>query len=149
MERIRRTKTFVGFLFFLPFLVLSCQSTAPVKHEKFETAEVEPETIRRNVRDQIPQVKACYEKVLNKLPEGQGPKGKVVLAWTIKPDGSVDKARIDQSEIKSPELENCLVERLKTWRFPPPGDDQFVEIRFPFHFSPASEDIELGRKKAK
>jgi len=75
------------------------------------------------------QVKACYENQLKANPELSG---KVELGWTVNPDGSVSGVSVLSNSTGNEDLANCIVRRIKRWRFSE-SEDEF-EIRYPFNF---------------
>ncbi len=59
--------------------------------------------------------------------------GKLVLRWTISPDGRVSKVEVVTEELASSEFARCLVRLVKTWTFPK-HKQQGGPITFPFKF---------------
>ncbi|HWG75232.1 MAG TPA: AgmX/PglI C-terminal domain-containing protein [Steroidobacteraceae bacterium] len=57
---------------------------------------------------------ALYERVLRQQPDLQG---KLVLQFTIAPDGEVTECHVVSSELHSPDLERLIVARIKLIRF--------------------------------
>ena len=95
------------------------------------TGTIDRDAIRRVVQANIKQIKACYERALNKDP---GLYGKISIQWTIGPGGRVLEASTKTTTMNSPEVENCAVNRLKTWKFPEPPADQVAVVSYPFVF---------------
>jgi TonB family protein len=95
----------------------------------------DPELIRRVVREHVGQVRYCYERALSSTP---GLAGRVSLQWTINATGQVTAASIDDgSTLRNSDVEACLVQRVKTWRFSPPKDGGVVVVKYPFIFNRA------------
>jgi Ca-activated chloride channel family protein len=92
---------------------------------------IAPEVIRRVVRTHAAQIRSCYERVLARVP---GLAGKVVVKWTIDGQGHVVDATIAQTQLKNAEVEACLLQTVRTWRFPPPAGTQRVTVNYPFVF---------------
>jgi TonB family protein len=63
-------------------------------------------------------------------------RGKVLLIFTISPEGKVTECRVEESAMNWPPLEESLVRMVKTWRFPeiPEGD---VTVSYPLVFFPS------------
>ena len=99
--------------------------------EAFE-GSMDREAIKRVVQRHLKQLRACYNRVLDKNPSAQG---KVVLNWTILAKGRVGKARSVNSEISNKKMLNCMTRRLKAWKFPAPPDGQVGDITYPFIFT--------------
>jgi TonB family protein len=99
------------------------------------TGSIDREAIRKVIRDNQKQIQACYEKTLNKQP---GLYGKVILEWVITTNGRVKDARVQSTTLGSSEVENCVLSRLRTWRFPEPPPDQEAVVTFPFLFNAAN-----------
>lgn len=96
------------------------------------TGSIDKEGIRRVVREHYRILRACYEKELNRQPDLFG---KIVLTWEIGEQGRVISAHVKSNEIGNDRLASCVVESLKTWRFPTPPANQIAEVSFPFVFS--------------
>jgi protein TonB len=77
---------------------------------------------------------ALYNRALRDNPALQG---KVVMKLTIEPDGSVSSCSIVSSELKDPELEAKLVERVKLFRFKAKDVGQVTTTK-PLDFFPAN-----------
>jgi len=61
----------------------------------------------------------CYKQELRYDP---GINGKIVVRFTIDPDGHVAGASIISSTLNSPRMEECILNRIKRWRNFPPCD---------------------------
>lgn len=96
------------------------------------SGSIDREAIRRVIRENQRQIQACYEKTLNKNPNLYG---KVILEWVIVGNGRVSSARVSSSSLKNSEVEQCILSRLKTWKFPEPPPDQEAVVSFPFLFN--------------
>lgn len=76
-----------------------------------------------------------YNRELRKNPTLQG---KVVLRLTIQPDGSVSACSLESSDMKAPELEAKIVERVKKFNFGKKEGVPAITILYPIDFLPAS-----------
>lgn len=92
---------------------------------------LDPELIRRVVREHADQVRYCYERELNRSP---GLQGKVNIKWTIDAAGKVTRAAIAESSLANAAVEGCLTGRVLTWRFPAPRGGGTVVVNYPFVF---------------
>jgi len=77
-------------------------------------------------------IKYAYNKELLKNPSLSG---KIVVAFVILPDGSVQSAEIRQSSVNWPSLEDAVLKRLQHWKFPKSKGTP-VRVVFPFVFHP-------------
>jgi hypothetical protein len=92
---------------------------------------LDPEIIRRIVREHAGQIRYCYEQELNRTP---GLAGKVIMKWVISGEGKVTSAQKESSEMKNANVENCMASRIKTWVFPKPKGGGIVLVSYPFVF---------------
>ncbi len=88
------------------------------------------EAVSRVVNDHTHEVQGCYERQLLKQ---QGLAGRIVFEWTVTADGSVRNARTASSTLPSVEVADCIVAKIRKWRFPAP-DGGDVVISYPFLF---------------
>jgi TonB family protein len=71
---------------------------------------------------------------------GQHPRsaGRVSLAFTIAPTGSVKQVVVAETTLHDPEVEMCLIAAVRAWRFPTPSDGADVSVIYPWTFKPRS-----------
>lgn len=94
--------------------------------------EIDKEAVRRVIRANLAQVRACYEEELNK---DLSLYGKVMVSWEIQAGGRVGRAFVKSSTLKNRNVEKCIVRRLKTWRFPIPPAGATAAVSYPFVFT--------------
>lgn len=75
------------------------------------------------------QITFCYEQGLKDTP---GISGRVAIDFTISGNGSVSAAHVDSTSLNSKAVEDCMVMRLKTWKFPVPEGGVDVRVKYPF-----------------
>ena len=92
---------------------------------------MDKEKIRTVVQSHLKEIKICYEHALNLTPKLAG---KLVILWTIGPDGKVLEAHVKNSTLNSADLETCTIDRFKTWLFPNPPAGETAEVSYPFIF---------------
>lgn len=92
---------------------------------------IDKEAVAKVINSHLHEVSACYERALLKTP---GLAGKIVLEWGISTAGSVTSARTKSSSMKSAEVESCILNALKLWKFPP-AKGAGVVISYPFMFN--------------
>jgi hypothetical protein len=86
--------------------------------------------VNRVVRAHAAAIRYCYEKELQRQPSLSG---KVELYWVIRPNGSVDRARIASSSMGSRAVEGCMERQVKNWQFPRSETETIVQS-YPFFF---------------
>ncbi len=89
------------------------------------------ETVQGNMDD----VLDCYTQAAAENPELAG---KVIVAFTIAADGSVESATIDESSTLNDEAMNtCLDGKFRAWSFAKPPSGESMTLSFPFSLAPA------------
>lgn len=83
------------------------------------------EVVRRNQG----QIRFCYEQGLQSDPKLAG---RVAVKWTIDGNGQVKVAGIESTTVNSRIIEDCILARLKSWKFPLPEGGVDVSVSFPF-----------------
>jgi predicted component of type VI protein secretion system len=93
---------------------------------------MDKEAIRRVIREHIREIRSCYEKELQRSPDLYG---KIVLEWDIEEEGRVSRVVTKSNALGNDNVANCIMSRLKMWKFPDPPKDQVGRVIFPFVFS--------------
>ena len=83
------------------------------------------------------EIKFCYEQELQKTPDLNG---KVAVLFTIDPTGTVNEANVSESSLGSNNTEQCMLARIRRWKFPEPQGGGVVTVTFPWIFKPAGGD---------
>jgi outer membrane biosynthesis protein TonB len=83
------------------------------------------------VREHLGQIKHCYER---QLLVDASIFGKVIANWTINGDGIVDATNVKKSTMGNVAVENCVLSKIKTWKFPKPRGGGKVIVSYPFLF---------------
>ncbi len=94
---------------------------------------IDREAVRRVVRSNLNQLRACYERELNRRNARLS--GKIVVTWEFGEHGRVLKARVSKTTLNNAGVESCVVSRLRAWRFPEPPPGIIAEVSYPFVFS--------------
>ena len=90
------------------------------------------EVVQRHRSD----IRHCYDAALQRDP---GARGKVVVAFSIAPNGIVQSASVKESTIGDSTLGNCIIARVKSWVFPKPEAPVVTEVSaYPFYLNPAN-----------
>ncbi len=93
---------------------------------------LEKEDYREKIRDNLHLFRGCYEEELKNYPRLEG---RVVVAWEIDNSGSVKNAKVKESTLKSPAVENCMLKIFTTLKFPKPPPDYSATVIYPFVFT--------------
>ncbi len=97
------------------------------------------DVIMKVVKRHQNEIKYCYEQEAQKNPALAG---KVAVAWTIDPAGGVAEANVSESSISNANVESCIVQRIRRWKFPEPSGGGVVNVTFPWIFSLAGSEGE-------
>jgi TonB family protein len=95
---------------------------------------LDSDAIAKVVRGRMKMVQDCYERELKRDP---GLAGKIEIEFTIDEEGRVIEAVVANNKMGSDAVGDCIVSRLKRWRFPKP-DGGSVTVNFPFIFTASS-----------
>lgn len=87
------------------------------------------EVVKRNLN----QIRYCYQRELARDP---GLVGKVVVKFTIAPDGTVSAASVSSSTLSNASVESCLTGRFLRMQFPAAPGGGVVSVSYPFVFTP-------------
>lgn len=88
--------------------------------------------IRRVVHGHVTQAKACYNAGLAKDPTLAG---KIVVNFTIDPDGAVKNATIKEDTLADASVGTCVRKAVLGWSFPKPVGGGLVVVSYPFVFA--------------
>lgn len=94
--------------------------------------ELPKAVIKGYIATKMGAIKACYQKGLQANPELSG---KVKVAFLIQPDGKVLGARVDDSSMNNSSVEECILNNVKAWHFPPAKGGGSTKVTYPFQFS--------------
>jgi outer membrane biosynthesis protein TonB len=96
-------------------------------------SSIDKELIRRIVRQNIDDVRGCYETALASDPDVSG---KVVIQFVIDADGTIDSSTVTSNNTGDVALGDCIANRVLRWTFPTfPGGSK-VTINYPFVLEP-------------
>lgn len=109
---------------------------AGVPVEKIAVSTIDPDAIRRLLREHIPQFRYCYQKELdvNKNPEGF--QGVMNFRFFIASEGKVSRSEITSEEITSDKVRDCMKNVLHGIQFPAPRGGRTVEVNQPMNLYP-------------
>ncbi|MFL5345546.1 MAG: TonB family protein [Hyalangium sp.] len=98
---------------------------------------LDKDVIAKIIRQHQNEIKYCYESELNKNPSLAG---KVAVAFTIDPAGAVSDASVTETTLNNSTAENCMLSRIRRWKFPEPKGGGVVAVTYPWLFSPAGSE---------
>jgi TonB family protein len=81
------------------------------------------------------QIVYCYERGLQAAPQING---RVAVDFVIGPSGRITTAKVAQSSLGSRFVENCMLEKMRTWQFPRPVGKVNVDVLYPFELTRVS-----------
>ena len=88
--------------------------------------------IARVIQRNLPRFKFCYEKQLTAKPNLGG---KVSVQFTIAPTGSVARASVRETSMNDTTVETCVVNVMRSLKFPKPKGGGIVVVTYPFVFA--------------
>jgi hypothetical protein len=104
---------------------------APIGLSQEATVEtgLDRDAIAAVINRNLGQVRFCYEQGLQADPNLNG---RVAVDFTIGGNGAVKAANVANSSLNSKTIEECIVMRLKSWKFPLPQGGVDVKVSYPF-----------------
>ncbi|HJK92225.1 MAG TPA: AgmX/PglI C-terminal domain-containing protein [Polyangiaceae bacterium LLY-WYZ-15_(1-7)] len=90
------------------------------------------EAVRRVLRRHERELRHCYATARREQPELAG---RLLVEFEIGPQGRVGSARVTENGLGHAALAQCVVRRLRRWRFPHPDVGGTVRVRSPFVFA--------------
>jgi TonB family protein len=94
--------------------------------------QLSKDEIQRVINAHVGEIQYCYEK---QLRGNSGLAGRVVLEWTVTTTGAVSVVKVSTSSLSSSDATNCMMDRIKKWRFPKPRGNGGVTVVYPFVFN--------------
>lgn len=77
------------------------------------------------------EVRYCYESAMLRTPDIEG---KLMTAFVIGGKGMVKSTEVKSSTLSDARLDDCILRRLVTWKFPNPRGGVDVAVSYPFIF---------------
>lgn len=108
---------------------------AGIPSETVVMGGMDPDTIRRILREAIPQFRYCYQKELDRS-NNDSLSGTIGLQFKIGATGHVTRAGVSNQTRLPSTVKGCVVRVLKGLKFPPPPGGGVVEVNQPFNFYP-------------
>ncbi len=88
---------------------------APSAREVRADVHADRDAIAKVINEHLAEVSRCYEQA---MLHGGSFGGRMLLEWTIAAPGTVQSARVKNTDIRNEAFGACVLGRLKTWRFP-------------------------------
>lgn len=104
-------------------------SSIPLGQEAIIEGGLDRDLIAQVVQRNMGQIRFCYEQGLQLEP---GLAGRVVADWTINAQGVVTSPGIGGTTLNSKAVEDCILLRLRSWKFPLPQGGVSVKVSYPF-----------------
>lgn len=83
------------------------------------------------IHQHLSEIRYCYESSLIHSPDIQG---KMMTRFTINKNGIVGGAQIISSSLSDSRLDDCILKKLSSWKFPNPRGGSEVAVSYPFVF---------------
>jgi hypothetical protein len=92
---------------------------------------IDPELIRKVIRDHAAQVRYCYEQQLALNPKLEG---KVSIRWQINSDGRASSTVLNHADttLSNDQVAQCIMSRIVTWEFPKPKGGGIAIVTYPW-----------------
>jgi pSer/pThr/pTyr-binding forkhead associated (FHA) protein/outer membrane biosynthesis protein TonB len=112
--------------------------TAGIPDKTVVLGSMDPDIIRKILREHLPQFRHCYQKVLDRSSSTFS--GVVDMNFTIGASGNVAKAGVSTTSGSIPaNVRGCVVNVLRGIQFPAPLGGGEVEVNQPFNFYPVNK----------
>ncbi len=93
------------------------------------------EEVARVIHSHMNEIRYCYESGILKDPTIAG---KLLIDFRINASGLVPNAGVTEASLRDPFVSQCLLSKLKAWKFPHPRGGVMVAVSYPFIFKSLS-----------
>ncbi len=93
------------------------------------------EEVARVIHSHMSEIRYCYENGILRDPTLAG---KLLVDFKINASGHVPNAGVMEASLKGSEVSQCLLGKLKAWKFPEPRGGVIVAVTYPFIFKSLS-----------
>ena len=101
----------------------------PMEREAVVEGGLDREQIAEVIQRHLGQIRYCYEQGLQVKPALNG---RVAIKFFINGGGFVNTASISNTSLHAGDVEGCIVDHLKSWKFPEPRGGVVVKVNYPF-----------------
>jgi TonB family protein len=98
---------------------------------------IDGDKVREVVSSHKGELGGCYERAVLENPHLSGMS---TLRIVIDRDGTVGTASVQSSTLHSVTMQRCLLQLVRTWRFPPPADGSPAAVDYPLIFRKGEPD---------
>ena len=98
---------------------------------KVDSGNLPKSVIRRVIQSRAGAYQNCYER---QLQVKRDLNGKIEMSIKISGRGKVLLARVLNSTMNSPPVEQCIAKNIRKLKFPAPKNGKKVIVRYPFRF---------------
>lgn len=116
---------------------VAMQAPAPSKPQVPSAPGLSQEQIAATITEHTFEVRSCYEWRLESNPALSGT---LKVGWHVLADGSTADVHFEDSTLNDPKTEDCVIARVKGWRFPRPQGGGMVAVSFPWVLRPSGHD---------
>ncbi len=113
----------------IPFVGGTSTVSLPMDDEASVEGGLDRDQIIAVINRNKGQIIYCYEKGLQAQPSIGG---RVAVSFVIGAAGRITQANVAESSLGSNMVENCMLQRMKTWQFPRPVGKVNVDVLYPF-----------------
>lgn len=103
----------------------------PLGREAIIEGGLDRDVIAAVINRNMGQIRFCYEQGLQMDPALAG---RVGVKFVIGPNGQVKIADVENTTLNSKQIEDCVLLRLRSWKFPLPDGGVEVKVSYPFSF---------------
>jgi hypothetical protein len=104
-------------------------STIPLSQDLVLEGGLDRSVVQATIAKYLSQVRACYETGLKRNP-GLG--GQVTMAFEIGGEGDLNSSKVQKTSLDDVQVEECISQRMMTWKFPKPRGGVSVKVSYPF-----------------
>lgn len=97
---------------------------------------LDKDVIARVIKQHQNEIKYCFEVELQKNPALAG---KVAVNFIIEGTGAVSEASVTETSLGNANTEQCMLTKIKRWKFPQPVGGGIVTVNFPWIFKGSGE----------
>ena len=108
----------------------------PLSNEAEVGGGLDLDLVAEVIKKNLGQIRFCYEQGLQSEPSLSG---KVTVEFVIGGSGQVKTAGVKNSSLGSQTVDECILSRLRSWRFALPEGGSDVKVVYPFSFKRAGQ----------
>ena len=96
--------------------------------------------VREVVSSHQAELRSCYERAVLETPTLSGT---CTVRIVVDKNGTVGSSSISTSSLRSMSMHRCVLQLVRTWRFPPPADGKAAAVEYPLVFRNDAPDAGL------